>query len=95
VSVISEGLFNEQPETYRLSVLPFGVPTFGLTAGLPVTLAGVVGPLGKVFGMTRFGASAPYKVLDEKFGYTKANVVTQVREYLQEYRSLVKKIAAL
>ena len=95
VSVISDALFAAQPESYRESVLPFGVPTFGLTAGLPVALAGVVGPLGTVVGLTRFGASAPYKVLDEKFGYTKAAVVPKVRAYLKEYPARLARIAAL
>lgn len=95
VSAISEGLFREQPAEYQKSVLPFGVPTFGLTAGLPVALAGLVGPLGKVFGMERFGASAPANVLDQKFGFTPENVVAQVEAYLKEYAVLVKACAAL
>jgi transketolase len=95
VSVISDALFAAQPQDYRVSVLPFGVPTFGLTAGLPVALAGVVGPLGTVVGLTRFGASAPYKVLDEKFGYTKASVVAKVRAYLKEYSALLARVKAL
>jgi transketolase len=95
VSVISDTLFGAQSPDYRESVLPFGAPTFGLTAGLPAALAGVVGPLGTVVGLTRFGASAPYKVLDEKFGYTKAAVVANVRAYLKEYPAVLAKIAAL
>ncbi|MGE5361693.1 MAG: transketolase family protein [Bacteroidales bacterium] len=95
VSVISEGLFAEQPDEYRASVLPFGVPTFGLTAGLPAALTGVAGPLGKVVGLTRFGASAPYKVLDEKFGFTRSSVVAEVRAYLEEYGAMAAKFAAL
>jgi transketolase len=95
VSVISDALFSAQPEDYRESVLPFGVPTLALTAGLPVALAGVVGPLGTVVGLTRFGASAPYKVLDEKFGYTKASVVARVRAYLKEYPERLARLAAV
>ncbi len=95
VSAISEGLFREQPESYRESVLPFGIPTLGWTAGEPSTLRNLVGPLGEVFGMSRFGASAPFKVLDEKFGYTAANVVAQTEAYLGRYRSNVNKLAAL
>jgi transketolase len=95
VSVISDALFAAQPQDYRESVLPFGVPAFGLTAGLPAALAGVVGPMGTVVGLTRFGASAPYKVLDEKFGYTKASVVPKVRAYLKEYRALLARLAAV
>jgi transketolase len=95
VAAPSDALFARQSKEYQESVLPFGVPTFGLTAGLPSSLAAVVGPLGTVVGMTRFGASAPYKVLDEKFGYTKATVVAKVRAYLKDYPSQLAKFAAL
>jgi len=87
VSAISEGLFMEQPDEYRHAVIPPNTPVFGVTAGLPVTLAGLVGGRGKVFGMTRFGASAPYKVLDEKFGYTVPNIKAEVLKYLAEYKN--------
>ncbi len=83
VSAPSEGLFRNQSEEYQKSVLPAGVPRFGLTAGLPVTLAGLVGENGKIWGMDSFGYSAPYKVLDEKMGFTAENVYTQVKELLK------------
>ncbi len=95
VSVPSEGLFVEQTKEYKESVIPFGVPAFGISAGLPVNLAGLVGPLGDSFGMTRFGASAPFKVLDEKFGFTVDNIVAKAEAYLISYKALVKKIASL
>jgi transketolase len=82
VSAPSEGLFRSQPEKYRKSILPENVPVFGLTAGLSVTLLGLVGPGGAIWGMNSFGYSAPYKVLDEKFGFTGENVFNQVKEYL-------------
>jgi len=82
VSVISEGVFRNQDAAYQEEVLPEGVPVFGLTAGLPVTLQGLVGPTGKVFGLDSFGYSAPYKVLDEKLGFTGENVYQQVIEML-------------
>jgi transketolase len=85
VSAISEGLFRNQDKAYQATVLPSGIPTLGLTAGLPVTLDGLVGPRGKSIGLNHFGFSAPYKVLDEKFGYTGSNVVNQVERYLKEY----------
>ncbi len=78
VSAPSEGLFRQQPGDYQLKVLPPDIPVFGLTAGLPVTLQGLAGPKGRVFGLDHFGYSAPYKVLDEKFGFTPENVVVQV-----------------
>jgi len=58
------------------------VPAFGLTAGLPSTLRGVVGSDGEVFGLDHFGASAPYKVLDEKFGFTVDAVKGRVLAFL-------------
>jgi transketolase len=86
VSAPSEGIFREEHEFYRTSIIPENVPVFGLTAGLPVTLQGLVGPKGKVWGVNSFGYSAPYKVLDEKFGFTAENVYRQVKEYLAQYK---------
>ncbi len=84
VSAPSEGLFRNQSAEYQESVLPYNVKKFGMTAGLPVTLEGLVGigPNSKVFGMPSFGFSAPYKVLDEKLGYTGENVYNQVKTFL-------------
>jgi transketolase len=82
VSVISEGLFREQTPDYQEEVIPKEVPVFGLTAGLPVTLQGLVGDHGFVFGLESFGYSAPYKVLDEKLGFTGENVYAQVLEWI-------------
>jgi transketolase len=82
VSAPSEGLFRNQPKSYRDEILPYGVPVFGLTAGLSVTLQGLVGPNGAVWGLNSFGYSAPYKVLDEKLGFTADNVYKQVKSYL-------------
>jgi transketolase len=82
VSVPSEGLFRNQDSEYRESVITSGVPVFGLTAGLPVTLQGLTGTGGKVWGLSHFGYSAPFETLDEKFGFTAANVYKQVKEML-------------
>lgn len=82
VSVPSEGLFRRQPVGYQLLVLPSEANVFGMTAGLPVTLQGLVGCHGRVFGMNSFGFSAPYKVLDEKLGFRPENVYKQVKEFL-------------
>jgi transketolase len=86
ISAPSEGLFRVQPEGYRKSIMPDDIPVFGLTAGLPVTLQGLVGPKGKVWGVNSFGYSAPYKILDEKFGFTSENVYRQVIDYLAQYK---------
>lgn len=79
VSCPSEGLFRSQSKEYQESILPSGAKIFGLTAGLPVNLEGLVGANGKVFGLESFGFSAPYKVLDEKLGFTAENVYNQVK----------------
>ena len=82
VSVPSIGLFNSQDEAYRRSVIPSGGNVMGWTAGLPSTLRSIDGWHGPVYGLCHFGSSAPFKVLDEKFGFTPANVVAVVKKYL-------------
>ncbi|KAF0237374.1 MAG: hypothetical protein FD181_1940 [Prolixibacteraceae bacterium] len=82
VSAPSEGLFRSQPKDYQNSVLPAGIPRFGMTAGLPVTLEGLVGENGKIWGLESFGFSAPYTVLDNKLGFNGENVYKQVKEML-------------
>lgn len=83
VSLISEGLFREQPDSYRTGILPAGIPRFGLTAGLPCTLENIVGENGEVRGLEHFGYSAPAGVLDEKFGFTGKEVALRIVEFLQ------------
>ena len=82
VSVPSEGLFRSQCSCYQEEILPASAKKFGLTAGLPVNLEGLVAGNGKVWGLSSFGFSAPYKVLDEKLGFTAENVYNQVKSIL-------------
>ena len=82
VAVPSEGVFRRQPKAYQDEVLPLGIKRFGLTAGLPVNLLGLVGDNGTIWGLNSFGFSAPYKVLDEKLGFTAENVYQQVKQLL-------------
>ena len=83
VSCPSEGLFRRQPKEYQDALLPKDKKIFGLTADLPVLCEGLVGSNGKGHGLESFGFSAPYKVLDEKLGYTPENIYREVLEYLQ------------
>lgn len=82
VSVISEGLFRQQPADYQEKTIPHNKPKYGLTAGLPVTLEGLIACNGKIHGVDHFGFSAPAKVLDEKFGFTGENVYKEICEML-------------
>ena len=84
VSCPSEGLFRRQSREYQESILPKGAKIFGLTAGLPVTFEGLVGGNGRVYGLDHFGYSAPYKVLDEKLGYTPQNMYHEIKKFLSE-----------
>ena len=82
VSAPSEGLFRDQPKSYQDSVLPAGVLRYGMTSGLPVTMLGLVGSLDHIHGLDHFGRSAPFKVLDEKFGYNGETVYNEVKKLL-------------
>ena len=83
VSVISEGLFRTQDMAYQKQVIPDNLPVFGLTAGLPVTLVELVGSNGKSVGLDHFGYSAPYKVLDENFGFSGKHVAQEVLKFIR------------
>jgi len=84
VSAPSEGLFRNQTPKYQEAVLPAKVAKYGLTAGLPVNLLGLVGTDGMVHGLDHFGYSAPYTVLDQKFGFTGDNVYKDVKKMLKK-----------
>lgn len=83
VSAPSEGLFRKQSQAYQQEVLPEGTPVVGLTAGLPVSLQGLAGTNAKILGMEHFGYSAPYKVLDEKFGYAAEPLAQKIAAHLK------------
>lgn len=82
VSAPSTGLFFDQTPEYRNSIIPLDKPIFGLTAGLPSAMTRLVGINGVVWGLDHFGYSAPYKVLDDKFGFSAENVLKQVKKML-------------
>jgi transketolase len=91
LSIPSEGLFRDQSEAYQQQILPQGIVRYGLTSGLPVTLKGLTGDNGYVHGMKHFGYSAPYKVLDQKFGFTGTNVYEQVRKLMNSVKQTLNK----
>jgi transketolase len=88
VSMPSWDLFAKQSADYHEQVLPPDFPArLAIEAASPFGWERYVGPRGAVIGMNRFGASAPYKVLQEKFGFTKANVLAKAREVWQAVAS--------
>lgn len=87
VSVPSEGLFRGQSKEYQLSILPKGKKRFGLTSGLSATLESLVGEDGMVWGLDTFGLSAPYKVLEEEYGFTVDNISKQVKFFTNDIRA--------
>ena len=81
VSIPSEGLFRDQPKEYQAEVLG-NLPRYGMTSGLSVNLRGLVGENGFIHAFDHFGYSAPFKVLDEKFGYNGKTVAEEVKAML-------------
>lgn len=84
VSIPSLGIFEDQDDEYRESVIAAGLPVFAVTAGLPSTLGCLLGRGAHIYGLNHFGASAPYKVLDEKFGFTPDNITSWVKTNLKQ-----------
>ena len=82
VSAPSIGVFMNQDKAYRDQVIPSNLKAFGLTAGLPSTLMRLI-PNGKVYGLDHFGASAPYGILDEKFGFTPENIASEIEKWVK------------
>ncbi len=96
VSMPSWELFEAQPEAYRESVLPPTVwARVAIEAAHPQGWDRYVGPWGKVLGVERFGASAPYKVLAEKFGFTVENVLQYVEAVMQAGSRVVEQSGSL
>lgn len=86
VSMPSWALFEAQPQAYREEVLPAEAPVrLAVEAGSPLGWERYVGPFGGVLGIERFGASAPYKVLAEQYGFTAGHVVEQAEALLESF----------
>jgi transketolase len=83
VSMPSWELFEKQPEEYRNQIFPADVPArISVEAGATHGWHKYVGSSGEAMGIDHFGASAPGKVLLEKFGFTPENIVKKVKELL-------------
>jgi transketolase len=83
VSMPSWDIFERQPQSYRESVLPPQVPArIAIEQGSTIGWERYVGAAGKVIGMKTFGASAPLKELQRKFGFEPARIVVTAKELL-------------
>ena len=84
VNMPSWELFERQPKDYRDAVLPLALTArLAVEAGVAHGWHRYVGPAGDVVSIERFGASAPYKVLWEKFGFTAENVTARALALLE------------
>ena len=79
VSMPSTNIFDEQPQKYKESVLPKNIlKRVAVEAGVTLGWYKYVGLEGRVIGLDRFGASAPYKTLYKEFGITTDAIVEAV-----------------
>jgi transketolase len=83
ISFPSWELFEKQGAPYREAVLPKRIRArLAVEAGAGQGWERYVGSDGAVISMKRYGASAPYKVLFEEFGFTVENVISKAKELL-------------
>ena len=89
VNMVSWELFERQPEEYKRQVLPPEVRTrVSVEAGSTHGWGKYVGLEGETIGIDRFGASAPGKVLMEKFGFTAGYIVDRAKAVLAKKKTL-------
>lgn len=86
VSVPSIGLLLDQDDAYQRDLIPSDIKTFGLSSGLPSVLLPLMRGDFRLFGLDRFGESAPYKVLEREFGFTKEEILPKIEQFLTEKR---------
>jgi transketolase len=86
VSMPSTNMFASQPDEYRETVLPPGVPLLVIEAGASLGWRSYVGPQIAVIGVDSFGASAPGPVVMQHYGFTVENVCKQTHNLLRQVR---------
>ncbi|NUN23755.1 MAG: transketolase, partial [Candidatus Jettenia caeni] len=84
VSMPSWELFREQPQNYRDEVLPPNVKArLSVEAASPLGWRDWVGDTGDSIGITKYGASAPYKDIFKQYGFTVENVVSKAKDLVK------------
>ncbi len=92
VSFPSWELFEKQDKAYRESVLPKKITArIAVEAGASLGWERYAGSDGKIIAIDHYGASAPGKVVFEKFGFTVENVLAQAKSILPKKKSVAKK----
>jgi len=94
VSIMSTRLFMDLPQEKREALLPRWGAAFAVSSGLPSVFAPIVGPLGYSWGLTTFGKSAPFPVLEKEFGYTPEAVAEKARIYLKNYEAMRRELCS-
>ncbi len=84
VSLPCWSLFKAQPESYQSQLLPPGIPTVVIEAGVTLGWEAYLGPQAAVLGVDRYGASAPGDVVMREYGFTVENVCQHVMALLKE-----------
>jgi len=93
VSIMSPRLFSDLPQKEREALIPRWGAAYAVSSGLPSVFAPVVGPLGCSWGLSEFGKSAPFAVLEKEFGYTPEAIAAKAKAYLEEYKKMRKELA--
>ena len=83
VSVPCLELFLEQPESYRKQLIPEDATVVAIEAGVGESFRRLVGSTGLVYGIDRFGSSAPYRDLYEAYGFTPDQLVARIRKHVE------------
>jgi transketolase len=84
VSMPSFKIYDEQPDSYKASLLPENTPKLAVEAGATMGWYKYIGHNGAVIGLDHFGASAPGPIVMEKFGFSVANVVEQAKKLVKK-----------
>jgi len=83
VSIPSREIFERQTEDYKAKIFPADLPVVLVEAAEPFGWGDLFRQKLYTIGMNRFGASAPYKILQEKFGFTGEKVADKIKEWLK------------
>jgi len=94
ISVMSPRLFADLPQPEREALIPRWGAAFAVSSGVPSVFTPVVGRLGRSWGLTEFGKSAPFAVLEKEYGYTPEAVAKKAIVYLADYKEMRRELCS-